>query len=230
VIPARGGSKRVPRKNVKLLGGVPMIAYSIEAALRSGVIDMVVVSTDDEDIATIARDHGATVPFIREPELADDHTPVSTVTRQMVAWLGERGEVFDMVAQLLPNCPLRTARDVRNSHQAFVAQPFAAQVSVTRYGWQNPWWALERDESGAARPLFADKLMQRSQDLPTLFCPTGAVWWVTTGALLEHGTFHLQSRALFELEWEHGVDIDDEADFALAEVLLSRRATTGDGA
>ncbi|HET8984304.1 MAG TPA: acylneuraminate cytidylyltransferase family protein [Trueperaceae bacterium] len=230
VIPARGGSKRVPRKNVKLLGGVPMIAYSIEAALRSGVVDTVVVSTDDEGIAGIARELGATVPFLREATLADDHTPVSAVTSQMVAWLGERGELFDMVAQLLPNCPLRTAEDVRDSHDAFVAQPHAAQVSVTRYGWQNPWWALERDETGAARPLFADKLMQRSQDLPPLFCPTGAVWWATTEALLEHGTFHLQRRALFELAWEHGVDIDDEADFELAEVLLARRATTGNRA
>jgi N-acylneuraminate cytidylyltransferase len=145
----------------------------------------------------------------------------------MVAWLGERGEAFDTVAQLLPNCPLRTAEDVHASFAAFVSQPHAAQVSVTRYGWQNPWWALERDETGAAKPLFADKLMQRSQDLPTLYCPTGAVWWATTEALLEYGTFHLQRRALFELDWEHGVDIDEEADFELAEVLLSRRASAG---
>jgi len=224
VIPARGGSKRVPRKNVKPLAGVPMIVYSIRAALESGVFERVIVSTDDEAIADVARSHGATVPFLRGQHLSDDHTPVSAVTQQMLAWLVQAGEVFDNVAQLLPNCPLRTAQDVSDSLAAFVAQPHQSQVSVTRYGWQNPWWALERDATGAARALFPDKLMQRSQDLPTLFCPTGAVWWATSDALLEHGTFHLERRGLFELEWEHGVDIDDDADFELAEVLLARQA------
>lgn len=224
VIPARGGSKRVPRKNVRLLAGLPMIAYSIRAALASGLFEHVIVSTDDEQIASIASDFGARVPFLRDSRIADDHTPVSTVSHHVVSWLANRGERFERIAQLLPNCPLRTADDVKDSYQAFISQEHHAQVSVTRYGWQNPWWALMTDDSGAAKPLFEDKLLQRSQDLPTLYCPTGAVWWADSYALEEHGTFHLARRGLFELHWEHGVDIDDEADFQLAELLLMRRS------
>lgn len=223
VIPARGGSKRLPRKNIKPLGGLPMIAFSISAAIDSGVFAKVVVSTDDDEIAAVAARYGADVPFMRQTDLADDHTPVSAVTCQMVSWLAERGETFDRVAQLMPNCPLRTAEDVRDSLSAFAAQPHRAQVSVTRYGWQNPWWALQRNEIGAAEPMFPDMLQRRSQDLPALYCPTGAVWWATSAALLDNNTFHLSQRALFELPWERGIDIDDGADFELAELLLARR-------
>ena len=224
VIPARGGSKRVPRKNVRLLAGVPMIGYTILAAVSSELFEQVMVSTDDPEIADVARSFGAAVPYLRGPELADDHTPVSAVSREALLYLERRGESFEHVCQLLPNCPLRDAEDIRASYDAFTSQPFDAQVSVTRYGWQNPWWAMERAADGAARPLFAAQLSMRSQDLPNLFCPTGAVWWSTSESLKRHGTFHVEPRALFELAWEKGVDIDDEADLELAEMLLARRA------
>lgn len=226
VIPARGGSKRVPRKNIKALAGMPMLSYTIRAAQDSGVFERIIVNTDDSEIADVAQRFGAEVPFLRHPDIADDHTPVSTVTHQTLTWLADRGEQFERVAQLLPNCPLRTAEDVRDSLLAFEAQPHLSQVSVTRYGWQNPWWALRVDSTGAAQPVFADMLLQRSQDLPVLFCPTGAVWWAKSKTLLEAGTFHIPERALFELRWENGVDIDDDADFELAELLLARRVRT----
>lgn len=222
VIPARGGSKRLPRKNVLLLAGEPLIAHSIRAAITSGVFDKVVVSTDDLEIAEVARRYGAEVPFMRDPHLADDHTPVSQATVDAVTRLLAHGFTFDRVAQLMPNCPLRNADDVRDSLAAFDAQAFASQVSVTRYGWQNPWWALERGPDGAARPLFQEQLMRRSQDLPALFCPTGAVWWADATALMNHGTFHLHERALFELPWHRAVDIDDSDDFELATWLIRR--------
>src|SRR5690606_29294824 len=91
---------------------------------------------------------------------------------------------------------------------------------------------LERDDQGAARPLFATQLMQRSQDLPSLYCPTGAVWWSTSESLRRHGTFHIEPRALFELSWENGIDVDAEADLELAELLferIARRAAKDDG-
>lgn len=223
VIPARGGSKRLPRKNLLPLGGVPMIAHTIAAALGSGCFERVVVSTDDQELADVARAHGAEVPFMRGADIADDHTPVSAAAVDALGRLAAAGERYERVSLLLPNCPLRDAQDVRSSYAAFLAQPFAAQVSVCRYGWLNPWWALKRGEDGAAEPLFPEALKLRSQDLPAVFCPTGAVWWSRADALLEHGTFHQEPRALFELAWDHAVDIDDEADLRMAEALFAMR-------
>ncbi|HEX7580537.1 MAG TPA: acylneuraminate cytidylyltransferase family protein, partial [Thermoanaerobaculia bacterium] len=148
VIPARGGSKRVPRKNVREMAGRPLIAYTIEAAFLSGVFARVVVSTDDEEIARIGRACGADVPFLRAASLADDVTPVSAVTADALGRLDPYGTVFADVAQLMANCPLRTVADVRASHAAFLASGAPAQISVARYGWQSPWWALTWDAAG----------------------------------------------------------------------------------
>src|SRR5919109_2343177 len=147
VIPARGGSKRVPGKNLRLLGDRPVIAYTIHAAWTSGIFDRVVVSTDSEQIADVARRFGAEVPFLRDPALADDRAPVSLVTLDAVQRLVPEGAACD-VAQLMPNCPLRTAEDIRRSYDAFQASGADSQISVTWYGWQNPWWALRRSEDG----------------------------------------------------------------------------------
>lgn len=224
VIPARGGSKRLPHKNVKELVGKPMIVYTIEAALACRLFDAVVVSTDDGEIAAVAADHGAEVPFLRDAGLADDFTPVSAVTLDVLNRLDGAGRRFSEVAQLMANCPLRDADDIVASFRAFEATTHEAQVSVTGYGWLNPWWALQRDENGAAKPVFEERLTSRSQDLPPLFCPTGAIWWIKATALRREGTFHIERRALFELPWQKAVDIDDQADFEMAELLLRQRA------
>jgi N-acylneuraminate cytidylyltransferase len=220
VIPARGGSKRVPRKNVREMAGRPLIAYTIEAALNSGIFARVVVSTDDDEIARIGRSCGAEVPFLRSVSLADDITPVSAATADALGRLDPDGAVFADVAQLMANCPLRTAEDVRASHVAFRARRAPAQISVARYGWQSPWWALARDAAGRIEPVFADRLQQRSQDLPDLFCPTGAIWWATAETLRTHRTYHVAGRTGWELPWDHAIDIDTEDDWRLAEGLL----------
>lgn len=228
VIPARGGSKRVPRKNVREMDGRPLIAYTIEAALGSGVFARVVVSTDDEEIARIGRACGADVPFLRAASLADDVTPVSAATADALDRLDPDGAIFSDVAQLMANCPLRTAADVRASQDAFRAADAPAQISVTSYGWQNPWWALTRDAVGRIQPIFADRLQQRSQDLPQLFCPTGAIWWARAGTLREGRTFHVEGRVAWEMPWRRAIDIDTEDDWSLAEGLVSaaRREAT----
>ena len=220
VIPARGGSKRLPRKNVMVLAGRPMLAYTIEAAISSGLFDLVVVSTDDREIAEIAEMHGAAVPFLRTDALADDYTPVSEVTLDALLRLEADGHSFDYVSQLMANCPLRNADDVVHSWEQFQPSGFESQVSVTSYGWLNPWWALQREETGAARPVFEEMLKQRSQDLPALYCPTGAVWWTSSDSLKRERTFHIAQRSLYELPWYRAIDIDDLADLQLAEVLM----------
>lgn len=216
VIPARGGSKRIPHKNIRPLGGKPLLAYTVTAAVDSGLFAHVFVSTDSPAVAAAAEASGAQA-FRRDPSLADDHTPASSATLEVVAALGLADR--QPVAQLLPNCPLRTAADVRASFAAFIAGGSRAQLSVTRYGWLNPWWAMAFD-GGRLEPLFSEQLKARSQDLPTLVCPTGAVWWSTAGALQQGGTFYTPDRTGFELPWQRAVDIDDEDDWRLAELLI----------
>jgi pseudaminic acid cytidylyltransferase len=220
IIPARGGSKRIPGKNVRDLVGRPMIAYTIEAACASRLFERVVVSTDSQQVAKVAERYGAEVPFLRDPTLADDITPVSFATLDALQKVDPTGERYDTVAQLMPNCPLRSAEDLQHSHAQFQAGESPSQISVIRYGWQNPWWAMRRDGKFVLEPLFPDEMMQRSQDLPELFCPTGAIWWASAEALRREKTFHMENRTGWEIPWQRGIDIDTPDDWAMAEVLL----------
>lgn len=223
VIPARGGSKRVPGKNIQELCGKPIIAYTIEAALKSGVFSRVVVSTDSDEIATMARRFGAEVPFLRDASLADDYTPISLVTLDVLERLDPDGTVFRNVAQLMANCPLRTAEDIRDSYRQFVETDANAEISVTRYGWLNPWWAMTQDrEMRLAFALDIDPSV-RSQDLPEVFCPTGAIWWIKADVLRREKTFHIVGRTGWEIPWQRAVDIDTEDDWQLAEILMQAR-------
>jgi CMP-N-acetylneuraminic acid synthetase len=220
VIPARGGSKRLPGKNVRPLLGVPAIAYSIRAAVDSGLFARVIVSTDSDEIAAVAVAHGAEVPFRRDASISDDQTPVSAVTVDALERMDPEASRYTHVAQLMPNCPLRTAHDVRASYAQFVDTGAGSQLSVTRFGWQNPWWAMRRGPSMVLDPLFKDQVTQRSQDLPELFCPTGVIWWATADTLRRERTFHIPGRTGWEIAWQHAVDIDTAEDWAMAEALL----------
>ena len=228
IIPARGGSKRVPRKNILPLAGKPLIAYTIEAALESALFHRVVVSTDSEEIAAVARITGAEVPFLRSADIADDVTPISAATADALERLDPEGTQCRFVAQLMANCPLRTAEDLVASYKQFSEIGADTQISVVRYGWQNPWWAMKRDASSfALDPLFPCEMSARSQDLPELFCPTGAIWWGKTTVIREKRTFHIPERTGWEIEWQHGVDIDTAEDMEFAEALLSLKRTRG---
>lgn len=221
IIPARGGSKRVPGKNIRLLAGKPLIAYSIEAAIESALFDCVIVSTDSEEIACVARASGADVPFLRSSDISDDVTPISAATADALVKVDPDGTHYQSVAQLMANCPLRTAEDVVSSFAQFSQTGADSQISVVRYGWQNPWWAMKRDASSfTLDPLFPREMSARSQDLPELFCPTGAIWWGKTKVIREQKTFHIASRMGWEIDWQHGVDIDTPEDMAFAEALL----------
>lgn len=227
VIPARGGSKRVPRKNILPLRGRPLIAYTIEAALQSGMFDRVIVTTDNAEIAEVARQNQAEVPFLREPSLSGDLVPVSTATVDALQRLDPAGDTFDHVCQLMPNCPLRTAEDVAESYRQYVKTGAESQLSVVRFGWQNPWWAMRRDVSFTLEPVFAEALSSRSQDLPDLFCPTGAVWWARADTLRREGTFYIAGATGWEIPWQRGVDIDTVDDWDMAATLLIRAESAG---
>lgn len=219
VIPAKGGSKRIPKKSVKPLGGVPLIGYTVEADVQSGIFERIVVSTDCPEIAEIAQEYGAEIPSMRGPELSDDVTLVSAATVDMLLRLNPSGEKFGPVCQLMPSCPLRTATDIVDSYRQFVETDAESQLSVVCYGWQNPWWAMRRDGEFRLDALFKDFITQRSQDLPELFCPTGVIWWAQADALRREGAYHLATKTRWEIPWQRGLDIDIHDDWEMAEVL-----------
>lgn len=220
VIPARGGSKRVPGKNIRLLAGKPTIQYSIDAALESRLFERVIVSTDSEEIADVAKRGGAEIPFMREPALADDFTPVSEVTLDALERI-DADSHFEAVCQLMANCPLRNADDIRSSYGQFSSSGAGAQISVTDYGWLNPWWAVNMDETFRLTHILPDALGKRSQDMPELFCPTGAVWWAKAAVLRAERTFHATDKCGWRMPWTRAVDIDGEDDWRMAELLIN---------
>lgn len=223
VIPARGGSKRIPRKNIIDFFGKPMIGWTIEAARASGLFSHVLVSTDDREIAELSRGLGADVPFLRDAA-AEDEAPVAEATlaalhQAQAHW----GEQYATVVQLMPNCPLRGADDISGAVARFRSSGAPFLVSCCRYGWMNPWWAHRLDGSGKPEPLFKDALTRRSQELEALYFPTGAVWIADAPALMASRTFYGPGHIFHPIDWVSGVDIDDEADLAMAHSLRLMR-------
>ncbi len=223
IIPARGGSKRLPRKNVMEFGGRPMLAWTIEAARDAAAFDRVIVSTEDEAIAQIATAAGAEVPFLREGH-HDDVTPISAVTIAAIGQIRARlSEEYETVVQLMANCPLRGADDIRAALAAFDATGAEFQISCARFGWLNPWWAIKRDAAGRGEWLHPGAVQSRSQDLPELFAPTGAIWIARAAALEKAGTFYGPGHRFEPMSWESAIDIDDADDLRLARALLHAR-------
>lgn len=219
IIPARGGSKRIPKKNILELNGRPMIAYTIRAALDTGLFSKVLVSTDDEEIASVSREYGADVPFLRD-KYADDHSPISEATAHVLEKLKERGEKYNNVVQLMANCPLRGAREIIDAFNYFQEGGHDFQLSCFKYGWMNPWWAHSIDENGVAKPVFDNEIRnKRSQDQPVLYCPTGAIWIAKASKLLETRTFYGSGYRFFSMPWQKALDVDDYEDLAMVKMV-----------
>ena len=226
IIPARAGSKRITNKNVVDIAGKPMIAWTIEAGLKSEVFSDVLVSTDEEDIANLSKRLGASVPFLRDPKDADDYTPVSVATtnalRQMEKY---KSTEYDIVVQLMPNCPCRTSSDIVEAYNNFLSTSTNFQISVFRFGWMNPWWAMRLDKkSPQPELLFPEAFKKRSQDLDELFCPTGAIWIANAGLLKTEKTFYGKGYEVFPIDWQRAVDIDNMDDLKMAELLLKSKS------
>lgn len=223
VILARGGSKRLPRKNILEFHGKPMLAWTIEAALESGCYRRVLVSTDDAEIAAIAREHGAEAPFLRHAA-ADDMAPSSEATlaalEQAEAHWGER---YEYVSQLMANCPLRGAAEIRDAVGGFLQRGADFQISCFRFGWMNPWWAARLDEAQRPDYLFPEARKARSQDLPPLYCPSGAIWVARSEALKGSRSFHGEGCTLHPMNWMAAMDIDDAEDMQMAKACYLAR-------
>lgn len=226
VIPARGGSKRLPGKNIMHFYGRPMIAWTIEAALESQLFDLVLVSTDSEEIAEISKIYGAVVPFLRN-EHADDFSTVSEATISALNQLKTfNGKDYETVVQLMPNCPLRLSKSIIEQVMAYESSDTRfSLLSGFNYGMFNPWWAHEKKADGTFSKLLTNnKISTRSQDLPELICPSGATWISHKAKLLESGTFYTEGYRFHKISWIEAIDIDDFEDLRLAKAayLIAR--------
>lgn len=220
VILARGGSKRLPRKNILDFHGKPMLAWSVEAALQSGQFDQVLVSTDDPEIADIARSFGAAVPFLRN-SAQDDMASSSEATLAALSQAEAHWSIrFDVVTQLMANCPLRDAGEIRSAVETFTSREAPSQISCFRFGWMNPWWAAKLDAQGTPHYLFPEARLERSQDLPPLYCPSGAIWIARTLSLKTEKTFYAPGHTFHPLNWISAMDIDDAEDMEMAKACF----------
>lgn len=218
VIPARGGSKRIPRKNIKSFAGKPMIAYAIEAAQRAGVFDRVIVSTDDAEIARIAAAAGAEIPFMRPAHLSDDITPTVPVIAHAIESCIAAGWDVQQVCCIYPGVPLIQHEDLAAA-QALLEQGSAAYVFPVT-GFPSPIQrALRRQPDGTTRPFHPEYVNTRTQDLEPAYHDAGQFYWGRTQAWLDGLNIHANGSTIVLPEWRV-VDIDTPADWERAEALF----------
>ena len=220
IITARGGSKRIPRKNIRLFLGKPMIAWPIAAALASGCFAHVLVSTDDEEIAEIARQYGAEAPFLRPAELADDFTHAHKAARHMLEWAMEQWGNIPAFAHIYPTAPMLTPEVIR-AGQTRIQDGKRFVYAAQRVGFPI-YQVVVTDEQGNIIPLFSpEKAAMRSQDMPAAFIDAGQLYWFDTAAFLKDETSISEGVDLIAIPAERALDIDTEEDWRLAEKLAT---------
>lgn len=221
MIPARGGSKGLPGKNIKPICGKPLIVWSIEQALKSKHVDRVLVSTDSEEIAQTARKGGADVPFLRPPELALDSSPTSDAIMHALEWLENKGEFYEYLVLLEPTSPLRKAGDIDKS-LGLLAENGSADslVSVGKVHTEHPM-IVKRISGGYVTPYMEDiaKIHQRQQADDAYF-PYGVVYMTRISAFKEKRTFYTDKTLPYFIERWQNYEIDDEIDFVVIENIL----------
>ncbi len=225
IIPARRGSKRLPGKNIRPLNGKPLISYGIVAAKGSHYLDRVVVSTDDEAIAAIAKEYGADVPFMRPAELASDTATTLSVLQHAVAFLEEKGEIFDLIVLVQPTMPGIQTADIDAAIEKLFAAKANSCISLCEIT-DRPEWIYSLNEEGRMLPYTEAAFHSqniRSQDLPALYRINGAVYVTPRKVLMEDNKIIDKHDCVGVLmPRERSTDIDIQLDFIIAETLMQK--------
>ncbi|OOM77935.1 N-acylneuraminate cytidylyltransferase [Clostridium puniceum] len=220
IIPARGGSKGVPRKNVKDLNGKPLIAYTIQEAKKSKYIDRIMVSTEDQEIAEISDEFGAEVPYLRPKELAqDDSKAVDCVIHLLNQLKSNENYIPDYVCLLQCTSPLRTADDIDGTICKSINAGMDGAVSICE-AEVNPYWTNVFDGDKLKYFLEEGKKISRRQDLPKVYRLNGAVYVIKTDVFLSNKTFETENITGYVMNNESSIDIDTEIDFQFAELIM----------
>jgi N-acylneuraminate cytidylyltransferase len=225
IIPARGGSKRIPRKNIKLFGGKPMIAWSIEAAIQSGCFDRIIVSTDDAEIADVARAHGAEVPFVRPPELSDDHTGTIPVIAHAIQWQNDSGPCATQVCCIYATAPFIQTEDLKRGSELLKNSGADYAFSVTSYAF--PIQRAIRIKADQGVEMFQPEYFKtRSQDLEEAWHDAGQFYWGHAAAWLAHKPIFSHKAMTICLPRHRVQDIDTFEDWERAEWLFKAMQKT----
>jgi CMP-N-acetylneuraminic acid synthetase len=224
IIPARGGSKRVPRKNLRTVGGKPLIAHSIEHAASAERVNRTIVSTDDEEIASTARDYGADVPFLRPMDLATDQASTESAVTHALNWLRDAGKTFDFVCLVQPTSPLRKPTDIDGALYRLEAEEAQSVVSVSKY-ITPPQWAVVEGKDGRLSEYFGfgslwNEDTKRTQDLNDLRHPNGAVFAASIDAWREHEEFYTPDTVGYDMPPERSFDVDEPWELELIRNLV----------
>ena len=220
IIPARGGSKRIPHKNIKIFHGKPMIAYSIDAAKQSGCFDKIIVSTDDQEIADVALKYGAEVPFLRPANIADDFATTLDVMQHAIAWCKDQQWVVDKACCIYATAPFILPEDIKHGLVELSDDKVQYAFSATTFPFAIQR-AISLDESGAVSMFSPEYENTRSQDLPEAYHDAGQFYWGKATAYLTGKSFFSEHSKVVILPRRRVQDIDTPEDWELAESLFS---------
>lgn len=223
VIPARGGSKGVPGKNIRELAGKPLIAYTIKAACESGIFSKIIVSTDSREIADIAVRYGAEVPFLRPASISGDMTSSDDVILHALDFYEEQGSRFDMVCKLQPTSPLRSSIHLKEAWELFQERQSDFLISVCECE-HSPLWAGLVGEDLSLDEFISEEVKRACrQNLPVYYRLNGAIYMARTEGFRENKSFFGQNSIAYIMGQKESVDIDSELDFKIAEVIIGMR-------
>jgi len=217
IIPARGGSKRIPRKNIKPFLGKPIIAYSIQAALECGLFDEVMVSTDDAEIADVARKSGAQVPFFRSKENANDFATLADVVLEVVTWYEKNRSKPENICCILATAPFVTAARLEGAYQKLVNDQLFAVFPVAKFSYPIQRALQVNPVNHTVSMLHPENLTARSQDLEDFYHDSGQFYWAKVDVLEKGKSFLTSNTGIVELPQREVQDIDSEDDWIIAE-------------
>ena len=216
IITARGGSKRIPKKNIRAFCGMPIMAYSIYAAADSGLFEEIMVSTDSEEIAGIALQHGAKVPFMRSEATANDYAGTTDVLAEVLMEYEKRGQIFDAFCCIYPTAPFVTGEKLRESYEKLRPEDVFNVVPMVPFSYP-PQRGMLRD-GDYIKPAFPEFIDARSQDLEEILHDCGQFYWCKTKAFLENPNILSHRTVPFIVPETEVQDIDNESDWELAEI------------
>lgn len=218
IIPARGGSKRIPKKNIKDFLGKPIIAYSIEIAVSCKLFSKVIVSTDDQEIKDVAIKYGAEVPFIRPRKIADDFTGTHEVIGNAVKWLEDNGQKMDYVCCIYPTAPLIHRDDLKKGFEIIKIGKWNSVMAATNFSYPI-FRSFEILQDGGLKMIFPDYYNSRSQDLPEVYHDAGMFYWAKPNTWKEKPKEYFQNKSIVKIPNYRTQDIDTLDDWKKAEII-----------
>ncbi|MEX0996587.1 MAG: acylneuraminate cytidylyltransferase family protein [Flavobacteriaceae bacterium] len=224
IIPARGGSKGIPGKNIKLLGGKPLLQYTFEAARESTMLSRVILSSDDPEIIAVAKTLGLEVPFVRPAHLATDQAGSLEVVQHALTFFKEKGESFDAVCLLQPTTPFRDKGSIDIAIQKFIQKDFDSLASVREVPAEyNPHWVFKADDQGCLHIATGDKqLIKRRQELPKAYFRDGSIYLMKSDVVLKQNSLYGNALGFVVSEGKRYVNLDTLEDWECGEKYFSK--------